>query len=90
MNSPDPVDPSSVAEWSTPAERSGYRTTPDYAETVAYLERLADAYPDRIRLESFGRSGEGRPLLAVVASRDGVFDPAAVHASGRAVLFVQN
>ncbi len=92
MSSPESVRdaPDSETDWATPAERSGYRTTPTFAETVAYLERLARAYPDRIRLESFGRSGEGRPLLAVVASRDGVFDPATVHASGRAVLLVQN
>ena len=29
------------SDWRTPAEISGYRTTPDYAETVAYLERIA-------------------------------------------------
>ncbi len=74
----------------TPAERSGYRTTPDYPETLAYLERLAAGHPDRVRLESFGTSGEGRELLLVVVSNDGEFDPDRVHAAGRAVLLVQN
>ena len=32
-------------DWRTPTEISGYRTTPDYAETVAYLERVAAAAP---------------------------------------------
>ncbi len=77
-------------DWRTPAEISNYRTTPDYAETVAYLERIAETAPGQVRIENFGKTGEGRDLKIVIASRDGVFDPAAVHASGRAVLLVQN
>jgi hypothetical protein len=77
-------------EWQTPAEVGGYLTTPDYAETVAYLERIAAAYPARVRIENFGETGEGRELKIVIVSKDGIFDPSAVHASGRAVLLVQN
>lgn len=54
--------------WITPAEATGFESTPDYAETRAYLERLAAASP-LLRIESFGRSAEGRDLYAVVASR---------------------
>jgi len=50
--------------WITPAERAGFRTTPNYAETRAWLERLAAASP-LVDLEAFGRSGEGRDLLMV-------------------------
>jgi hypothetical protein len=78
------------SEWRTPAESSDYRTTPDYATTVEYLERLAAAFPDRLRLENFGRSGEGRDLTIAIASHDGVWDPEAIHRSGRVVLLVQN
>ncbi len=77
-------------DWRTPAEISGYRTTPDYAETVAYLERIAAAAPGQVRVENFGKTGEGRDLKIVIASKDGVFDPAVIHASGRAILLVQN
>ncbi len=77
-------------DWRTPAEADDYRTTPDYAATLAYLERLVAAAPDRLRLEEFGASGEGRPLKVVIASRDGTFDPKEVRASGRAILLVQN
>jgi hypothetical protein len=80
----------SAGDWATPAERDGYRTTPDYAETMAYLERLTAAHPDRLRLERFGSTGEGRDLWIAIASRDGVFDPNEIHASGRAILLVQN
>jgi hypothetical protein len=78
------------AEWTTPAEASDYRSTPDYATTLAFLERLAAAHPGRLRLETFGTSGEGRELKVAIASRDGVFDPEAIHRSGRVVLLVQN
>jgi Zinc carboxypeptidase len=77
-------------DWRTPAERSDYRTTPTYEVTLAYLRRLTSAFPRQLRIEEFGRTGEGRPLLTVVASKDGEFDPERVHASGRAVVLVQN
>ncbi len=81
--SPDP-------DWRTPAERSEYRTTPDLAETMAYLDRLAAARPDLVRVEEFGRTGEGRPLSVVVVSRGGRFEPEAVRRERRVVLLVQN
>jgi hypothetical protein len=68
-------------EWITPAERTGLTATPNYADTRAYLERLAAASP-LIRLQVFGQSALGRDLLAVTASLDhpggshAVFDPA--------------
>ena len=77
-------------DWRTPAEKSSYRTTPDYSETVRYLERIASANPGRVRIENFGRTGEGRDLKIVIVSGDGIFAPAAIHASGRVVLLVQN
>jgi murein tripeptide amidase MpaA len=81
---------SAQTDWRTPAEISDYRTTPDYAATVAYLERVAAAAPNQVRIENFGKTGEGRDLKIVIVSKDGVFDPAAIHASGRVVLLVQN
>ncbi len=87
---PVSVPAQTAADWRTPAEISGYRTTPDYAETVAYLERIAAAAPSQVHVENFGKTGEGRDLKIVIASKDGVFDPAAIHASGRAILLVQN
>jgi len=79
-----------TADWRTPAEISGYRTTPDYAGTVSYLDRIAAANPVQVKIENFGKTGEGRDLKIVIASKDGIFDPEAIHASGRAILLVQN
>src|ERR1700736_1898930 len=78
------------ADWVTPAEASNYQTTPDYAETMAYLHRVAAAAPEQVRIESFGKTGEGRDLYIVIVSRDGVFDPATLHAERRPILLVQN
>ncbi len=82
--------PTSGADWATPAERSDYRTTPNYDDTVAYLRRLAATAPGQVRIESFGKSGEGRDLDIVIASKDGVFDPAQIHAAHRPIVLVQN
>lgn len=76
-------------DWITPAEAAHFRTTPDYAQTRAYLERLAAAAPDKIRLTRFGVSPEGRDLMLVVAAGGGEFTPAAARASGKQILFVQ-
>jgi hypothetical protein len=76
--------------WLTPAEQSCYATTPTYDETMTWLRRIASAAPKQVRIESFGRSGEGRELDLVLVSQDGTFDPAALHAAGRPILLVQN
>src|SRR3989441_1965944 len=77
-------------DWRTPAERSDYATTPRDAETIAYARRLQAAAPGQVRLETFGRSGEGRDLFILVVSKDRVFDPAAIHKAGRPIVLVQN
>ncbi|MDP3370975.1 MAG: M14 family metallopeptidase [Brevundimonas sp.] len=63
--------------WVTAFETDPARDfSPDYADTRAWFDRL-DAASDLIRIEQFGVSPEGRPIYAVIASRDGAaFDPA--------------
>jgi murein tripeptide amidase MpaA len=77
-------------EWATPAEKSDYRATPRYDETMAYLKRVAAAAPRQVKLETFGKTPEGRELWVAIVSKDGAFEPAAVRRSGRAVLLIQN
>ncbi len=78
------------SDWRTPAEIDDYHSTPDYATTVEYLERMASEYPESVRIENFGQTGEGRDLKLVIASQGALFDPNAIHAAGRAILLVQN
>lgn len=60
--------------WITPAERAGFDTTPSYAETRAWLEKLVAASP-LLRIESFGSTAQGRDLYYVRASKGGVRKP---------------
>ncbi|MGN6521575.1 MAG: M14 family metallopeptidase [Dokdonella sp.] len=78
------------ADWTTPAEAAQFRTTPTYAQTHAWLERLAAAAPKSIRLTRFGISPEGRDLMLVVAASNGEFTPEAAHASGKTIVMVQS
>ena len=77
-------------DWTTPAERAQFTTTPSYADTRAYLQRLAEAAPKTIHLSRFGVSPEGRDLMLVVAASGGEFTPQAARASGKTILLVQS
>ncbi|UJJ59051.1 M14 family metallopeptidase [Rhodanobacter denitrificans] len=79
----------SAADWTTPAEAAHFRTTPSYADTLAYLQRLQRAAPGVIHLETFGSTPEGRPMTVVIASGDGTFDPAAARAAHKPVVLLQ-
>jgi hypothetical protein len=78
-----------TANWITPAEAAHFRTTPSYADTLAYLRRLQGAAPGVIRLQTFGTTPEGRPMTVVIASGDGTFDPVAARAAHKPVVLVQ-
>jgi len=74
--------------WITPTELSGMIDTPDYAETVAWLEKLAAASPV-VQTLAFGRSAQGRDLCAVIASREGLDTAAQLATSAKPTLLVQ-
>lgn len=78
-----------ATDWITPAEAAHFRTTPSYADTLVYLERLQQAAPGVIHLASFGTTPEGRPMTVVIASGDGTFDPATAHKAGKPVVLLQ-
>ncbi len=73
----------------TESERSGFLRTGRYAEVADLCPRFQAAYPDAVRCIEFGRTPEGRPMLALVASRSGALDPAAAKSRNLPVLLVQ-
>ena len=83
------AETASSADWTTPAEAARFEATPSYADTQAYLQRLAEAAPRQLHLGRFGVSPEGRDLMLVVAAQDGEFTPAAARASGKEIVLVQ-
>jgi len=60
---------SSDPQWITHAERSKFKSTSNYEETISYLEKLASK-STLITLDYFGKSALGRPLPFVHVSSD--------------------
>jgi hypothetical protein len=77
-------------EWLTVAEKTDFRSTSSYDQTMVYLYQLEAAAPERIRVTDFGRSGQGRPLPLVIVSSDGAFTPEAAVATGKPILLIQS
>ena len=77
-----------TSDWQTHAEKTNYRQTPNYADTIAFAEQLAEAAPS-IQYQSFGHSGQGRELPLIVASETQTFTPEAAREQGKAVVLIQ-
>ncbi len=73
----------------TVAERSGFRQTGRYDEVEALCSAFQAKYPDAVRCFSFGRTPEGRSMLALAVSRSGTLNAAQAAARGLPVLLVQ-
>ncbi len=78
---PDPL--------STVAERSGFRETGRYEEVVKLCAAFQRAYPKAARCFEFGRTPEGRPMLALAVSRSGALSAEQAKRRGLPVLLVQ-
>lgn len=78
-----------VDPLTTVAERSGFRTTGRYDEVIALCKAFQKAYPKAVRCVEFGRTPEGRPMLALVASRTGALSAQAARRRSIPVLLVQ-
>jgi hypothetical protein len=72
----------------THAEKTDYRQTPNYADTITFAKELANASP-AIEYRGFGHSGQGRELPLLIASETQTFTPEAARAEGKAVILIQ-
>jgi len=75
--------------WITPAERMQLAATPDYAETMAWLNRLVSAAPE-LEMVSIGRSLQGREIWMVIASADRAFNAVAMKSTGKPLLLAHS
>ncbi|HVH32584.1 MAG TPA: M14 family zinc carboxypeptidase [Tahibacter sp.] len=73
----------------TVAEQSGFKRTGRYDEVIDLCARFAKAWPDAVRCDEFGRTPEGRPMLALVATTSGARTPEAAHEQGIPVSLFQ-
>ena len=77
------------AYWRTRAERTNYRETPDYDETLRYCRQI-EGGSRWVKLVTYGRSGQGRDLPLLILSKDRAFTPEAARATGKPVVLIQN
>ena len=75
--------------WQTRAERTAYKQSADYDETMRYCRQL-EAGSRWVKLDSYGKSGQGRDLPLLIISKDRAFTPEAARALGKPVVLIQN
>jgi hypothetical protein len=73
----------------TVSEASGWTRTGRYAEAEALCRAFPKAFPGKARCDTLGTSPEGRPLVALVVSQDGVLTADAARKKQRPVVFFQ-
>ena len=69
-------------------EKSDFKKTPRYKETIEYCRELASA-SSLIKLKSFGESAQGRKLPLMIVDKQGYSEPEEIRAAGRVVLLIQ-
>lgn len=77
------------APLSTISERSGFQNTGRYDEVVDLCARFQKAYPKQVRCFEFGRTPEGRPMLALAVSRTGALTAEQAKKKGVPVMLIQ-
>src|ERR1700683_754343 len=73
----------------TVAQRSGYTRTGRYDEVERLCAAYAAQWPQAVRCFEFGRTPEGRPMMALVASRAAGLTPADAAAHELPVVLIQ-
>lgn len=76
-------------EWKTYFEKSGYKSTPDYKETIIYFQKLADN-SEFAELKTFGISPQGREMKYLVVNSEKNFDAEKIKNSGQPVVLFIN
>ena len=75
-------------EWATPFEQNGLKTSPNYEETFAWLDKLI-AQTDKLKKVSLGKSPQGRDIWMIIASSEGADTPAILAENGKPSMLVQ-
>jgi hypothetical protein len=75
--------------WITPTEKSAYKTTPGYAETMEWLNRLCKASRNQVQMVSIGTSGNNQSINMVIASSESSFTKEALRKSQKKLILIQ-
>lgn len=74
--------------WQTWYEKSGYKETPRYKETIEYCQKLSSSSP-MIQYTTFGKSPQGRDLPLLIVDKNGNFSSDAVRKTDNVVFLIQ-
>jgi hypothetical protein len=69
-------------------EKSGFKATPSFDETIAYC-KLLDEKSDQIHYTTFGKTPQGRDLPLLIIDADGITNPWESKAKGKMVVLIQ-
>jgi hypothetical protein len=69
-------------------EKSGFKATPSYEETIAYCKQLDEASPS-IHFTTFGTSPQGRDLPLLIVDAGHNFDPVSARKTGNLILLIE-
>lgn len=84
-----PAVPATSDSLETLAQRSGFRVTGRYDEVERLCAQFAKTYPGSVRSFEFGRTPEGRPMLALAVSKSGALTPDDARERGLPVMLAQ-
>ncbi|MBI9070093.1 MAG: hypothetical protein JEY94_00750 [Melioribacteraceae bacterium] len=76
-------------KWLTKFEKSVYKATFSYDETMEYFGKLAD-HSENADMIEFGISPQGRKLYCFIAASNNEFTPEKAKKSGKPIIFINN
>lgn len=79
----------SPAQFLTIGEKSQWKETGRYQDSLALAQALAKASP-LLKVVPFGKSAQGRTLYAVIASKERAFTPAQAKATGKPIVLLES
>lgn len=76
-------------DWQTYYEKSGFKETPRYDETMDYCRRLDQASP-LVTLRSIGKSAQGLDIPMLIIDKDGISDPGLIRDKGKLIVLLES
>lgn len=75
-------------DWQTYYEKSGFKETPRYHETMDYCRRL-DQSSSLVSMRSIGVSPQGLDIPMLIIDKDGLSDPGLIRDKGKLIVLLQ-
>src|SRR5437763_13573966 len=73
----------------TTGEKTDWNETAPYAEAVEISRRLEKA-SRAVKVVEFGTTPEGRPMIALIVSKERAFTPEAAARTNKVIIFIQS